>query len=245
MKIIKFKKKRLFIIVFAVVFMLGMIINLPAWVLSSVMWHYSDGKLRLYNESGSFWHGSGLLVIENSRLKVSAPLVVMDWKLTLGFTKFVNVDFTIDNAPVANIYINKDGLNIDKLALSLSLDQVTQFVSFVGNLGLSGNLNISTTHVIISPNKGNGSFIAKLDGISSSMAPVNPLGSYIVNFNMTTGGIDITSQPGSVMDLSGSGNLSSLNLKALIQQDKIEQMAQFMTVMGMPSPDGSYLLKVF
>jgi hypothetical protein len=79
--------------IFAIIFICGIVINLPSWILSNTMSYYSGGKVRLYNETGNFWHGAGLLVIENKRLKVSAPLIVINWNLSLGFSKFVNVDF--------------------------------------------------------------------------------------------------------------------------------------------------------
>ena len=238
-------KKRLFITLFIVIFLCGVVINLPAWVLSNAMSHYSGGKVRLYNETGSFWHGSGLLVIENKRLKVSAPLVVIDWRLSLGFTKFIDVNFSIDNTKIAEVFLNKNGVNLDKLQLSLSVDQVSQLISIVGNLGLSGDLNLSASHLLISPSKNTGVFIAKIDSISSSMAPVNPLGSYTINLDMSDGSILVSSQSGSVLDLSGSGNMGALSVKAIIDKTKQEQMSQFMTVLGMPNADGSYTLKVF
>ena len=238
-------KKRLFITLFIVIFLCSVVINLPAWVLSNAMSHYSGGKVRLYNETGSFWHGSGLLVIENKRLKVSAPLVVIDWRLSLGFTKFIDVNFSIDNTKIAEVFLNKNGVNLDKLQLSLSVDQVSQLISIVGNLGLSGDLNLSASHLLISPSKNTGVFIAKIDSISSSMAPVNPLGSYTINLDMSDGSILVSSQSGSVLDLSGSGNMGALSVKAIIDKTKQEQMSQFMTVLGMPNADGSYTLKVF
>ncbi len=241
----KIMKKKLFITLFVVVFLSGIVVNLPAWILSNAMSHYSGGKLKLYNETGSLWHGTGLLVAENSRLKVSAPLIVVSWQLSLGFSKFVNVNFNIDNNRIAEVYLNKDGVNLDKLQLSLSLDQVTQLVSIIGNFGLSGNLDLSAGHILLNTNKMVGSFLARIDSLSSSMAPVNPLGSYSINLNAGDGGIKVSSTSGSILDISGNGNSSSLNLKAVIDKDKQEQMSQFMTVLGMPNSDGSYALKVF
>ena len=238
-------KKKLTISLFVIIFMCGIVINLPAWILSSTMSYYSGGKVKLYNETGNFWRGSGLLVIENKRLKVSAPLIVINWNLSLGFRRFVNVAFSIDSNKIADVYLNKDGLNLDKLELSLSLDQVTQLVSIVGNLGLSGNLNLSTPHMLITTKKSVGVFNAKVDSISSSMAPINPLGSYNISFDVSNGAIKVSSTPGSTLGITGSGNEGSLSLRAIVKADKREQMSQFMTVLGIPGSDGSYTLKVF
>ena len=230
---------------FVVIFLSGIIINLPSWILSNAMNYYSGGKIKLYNETGNFWRGTGLLVIENKRLKVSAPLIVINWSLSLGFRRFVNVDFFMESNKVADVYLNKDGLNLDKLKLSLSLDQVTQLVSIVGNLGLSGNLNLSTDHILITTKKSTGIFIATIDSLSSSMAPINPLGSYNINFDVSNSAVTVSSKSGSTLDISGSGNAGSLSLKAIVDKDKQAQMSQFMTVLGMPNADGSYTLKVF
>ena len=52
-----------------------------------------------------------------------------------------------------------------------------------------------------------GMIIVKLDDVGSGMSPVNPIGSYSVNFDLSTMGINISSNPNSVIDVSGNGSV--------------------------------------
>jgi hypothetical protein len=77
------------------------------------------------------------------------------------------------------------------------------------------------------------------------MSPVNPIGSYNVNFDLSSMGITISSNPDSVIDVSGSGNIKNLVLNSKVQPDKKEKLLQFMTMTGIPQADGSYQMKAF
>ncbi|MFN7094306.1 MAG: hypothetical protein ACK4M7_02980, partial [Burkholderiales bacterium] len=98
---------------FILVFVISLINNMPTWILGKVVEHYSQGKLKLYNQNGNFWHGSGLLVATDTKLQQSAPLLLVDWNINLGLTKFIDVKFTMGNNPIAEVYLNKAGVNLD------------------------------------------------------------------------------------------------------------------------------------
>lgn len=229
---------------FILVFVISLINNMPTWILGKVVEHYSQGKLKLYNQTGNFWHGSGLLVATDTKLQQSAPLLLVDWNINLGLTKFIDVKFTTGNHPIAEVYLNKAGVNLDKANLSLSISQVSQLSSIVQTLGLSGNISLITDHIILGKTT-SGIFDIFLSNVSSSISPVNPLGSYKIQLNASNSSLNVDSVGGSLLTLKGNGNLNSLSLDARIDPAKKEQMAQFITVMGIPKADGSYELKIF
>ncbi|MCE2705831.1 MAG: type II secretion system protein N [Proteobacteria bacterium] len=237
-------KKLLISLAFAIIFLITMFNNIPTWVLAKTLNHYSQNKIKLYETRGTFWKGSGLLVAIEPQTQQSAPLVLLNWKIKLGFSKLVDINFMIGNNSVADVYLNKHGLNLSNLNLSLSIAQVSELFGLIKNFDLSGNINISTKEIQLG-NKNQGIFNIALSSLSSGRAPINPLGDYDVMFNVNDGAIDISSSSDSTLMLNGNGTMSNLSLKARIQESKKEKMLQFISVIGIPQPDGSYNLKIF
>ena len=226
------------------IFISTVIINIPTWVLANQIEKYSEHRLKLYNQSGTFWHGEGLLVATDAKLQQTAPLVFLNWKLSLGLTKYIDIKFVIGQQVFANVYLDKNGVNLDKLDVHLSIIQVSQLVDVVKDLNISGNLHIVTDHILLAK-KHIGQFNINITNVSTSMSPVNPLGNYNMIYNLSDGRISISSEPGSVLTIKGDGDANGLILNATIDPSKAEQMKQFITVMGMPRGDGSYDLKLF
>lgn len=244
---ISVKRKKYFIaIAFVVVFIFTLIANIPCWVLGDIVQNYSGKRLRLYDTEGTFWKGSGLLVAVDAKKQLHAsPLLHINWNIKPGFSKFIDIQFAVDEHKIADIYLNKTGVNMDKLDLSLSVTQLSELVDVAKDLGVSGNINLSAEHIHLGK-KIDGVFNIKLDNISSTISKVNPLGSYVVQLTPATGKVSV-STPSSqdILMLSGDGDVSSLTLKARVNESHKEEMLQFITAMGIPQPDGSYNLKIF
>jgi hypothetical protein len=230
--------------IFIFVFLGFLIINIPTWVLAKQIEKYSEHRLKLYNQNGTFWKGAGLLVATDAKLQHTAPLIFINWNLSLGFTKYIDIKFAMGDNIIANVYLNKNGVNLDKLNVHLSIIQVSQLVDVVRDLNISGNLHILTDHILLAK-KSIGQFNINISHVSTSMSPVNPLGTYNMVFNVGDGKISISSEPGSILNIKGDGNANGLILNATIDPSKAEEMKQLITVMGMPRSDGSYDLKLF
>ena len=237
------KKKYLTATLFFVIFAATMVYNIPSWALSSVIQKYSQGRLKFYDTEGTFWNGSGLLVALGTK-QSSAPLLLMDWKIKLGLTKYIDIEFNVGNKRIAELYVNSQGANLDKLNVSLSITQVEQLYDIIKDMSVSGNLNVSADHILIAK-KMSGQFKVNLDNISSGISRLNPLGSYVINLNAANGDIDVSTNHGAVLILNGSGSISGLTLNARINEENRADMLQFITLMGIPKPDGSYQLKIF
>jgi general secretion pathway protein N len=243
-------RKYLIIAGCAIVFFATLIINIPAWVLNSPLTKYSHNQLRLYNLSGSFWNGSGLLVASSAskQNKIGAvPLIHISWKISLGLSKYVDVSLFLDQHKIADVYLDKSGLNIDNLSLSLSVSQVSRLSNVVDDLKVSGSLQIKAKHLLVTGKTQSGVMNITAKNISSGISPVNPLGTYLVNVDLNGDKINVTtdSNENSVLTLNGSGTLSTLTLKASVNQEKAEKMKTFITLMGVPNADSTYDLKLF
>jgi hypothetical protein len=237
--------KRVFLMgAFVVVFIVALIKQIPSNMLGRIIGHYSKGYLQLYNPHGTFWQGEGLLAVANSKTDELSPLLLVNWDVKLGLKKFLSIDFSVDKSMVAEFYIDKTGANLDNLDVLLSITQVSQLVEIVNSLGLSGSLEIMAKHINVGK-KIDGVLNISINQVSSSISPVNPLGTYQMQFTLQTGEINITSDPNSNMAISGNGSLQGLTLSCKILPSKKDKMLEFVTVMGIPRPDGSYAMKIF
>lgn len=236
--------KHIIRVMFVLVFIGALITNIPTFVLANLINSYSQEKLALYNTHGTFWRGSGLLVAVDKKVSQSAPLVMLNWDITLGIKKIIDIKFAIGSMTIADVYLNTRGVNLDKLDLSLSISQVSRLFGLVHDLGLSGNINITASSLHLGKVT-DGILKVNLADVSSSLSPVNPLGTYMGSLDAHNGNITVSSSKSSALILSGDGNLNALNLNAKIDESKKAKMVQFITFMGIPLPDGSYNLKIF
>jgi general secretion pathway protein N len=240
-------KRSLSIIVFAIFFICNFIYKAPTSILSHMVASYSKQQLQLVNTTGTFWKGSGLVIINSSKKNnpSTTPLLELNWKISFGTSHFIKALFSIGKSQIANIYLDSKGLNIDNLTLSLSIRQASHFMDVVNDLGISGNLMISSSHILLDK-KASGNVLLTLDNISSSLSPVNPLGSYQAQVNLGDNAVTITTPNTSdaALILDGSGSINGLSIKATPAPSKKQQMLQFLTLMGIPQPDGSYMLKL-
>lgn len=243
--ILKQSKLKKILIIFLVVFVFfySLIINMPTWIVGNIINSYSKERFKLYNQEGNFWDGNGLLV-HNSKQNISTPLLLINWKLKLGLKNFVTLNFFTGNKQIGNMYINKNGVNLDDVDLSLSIMQVSQIFDLIKNLGLSGNLHIASNHLLLS-NKNFGEAKITMNDLSSQISPVNPLGSYIINYDFFNENISVNSFGNPLLAIKGNGDAKHLTLNAKVDPDRKEQMIQFMTAFGFPNNDGSYDLKLY
>lgn len=239
----KLKKITLIVVIF-LVFLAGLVMKAPAWLVGSLASKYSQNRLVTRNETGTFWKGSALLVASDGNNKKYVPLLRVNWTIKLGLTKFINIDLTSAGQTVANVNLVKTGLDINNVNLSFAMDQLTAFAGNLGSLNLSGNVHVTSSNLHLGKTN-SGSIDVSLSGIGSGMSPLNPIGNYNVKFDLSNMGINVDTDGDSIIKVSGSGNVSGLSLNARVDDEKKEQMLQFMTMMGLPQADGSYLLKVF
>lgn len=240
----KKSKKILLSIAIFWLFIASIIYKAPAWLVGSLASKYSQHYLTTRNETGTFWNGSALLVASDEKGKKFVPLLRINWKIKLGLTKFITLDITSSGHSVASISLVKTGLDVQNVDLNLGMDQLVAFAGNLSTLNLSGSVHVTAANLHLGKTN-NGILNASLDSIGSGMSPINPIGNYSINLDLSNMGIDVSSNSGSVINVTGTGNINGLALNAKVSDDKREQMLQFMTMMGLPQADGSYLLKVF
>ena len=217
----------------------------PTWVLSYFVNKYSQHTLDITNQNGTFWKGHGLLVIINPRVKGAVPLMNIDWQIKLGMKKFVQVDLSSFNNTIANISIDKKGLNISNLSLIFSLSQTSQMLETLHSLDLAGTIKVTSVNGInITPKGFQGSVDADIYHLSSTISPLNPLGDYHATIALDTGSINVSTTNDAIIKIDGSGSMKGLSLNATVQPEQKDKLLQFMVMFGDPVGDNQYVLKL-
>ncbi len=239
------KFNKILLIFLSFIIFCGLIIwQIPAWVVGSIASKYSANRVSTAYETGTFWNGSAMLLASDSNGKSVVPITKINWTIKLGLTKFVEITFTSSEQPIAIIDLTKSGLVVNTVNLDMSMDQITPFLGNLGTLGLSGTVHVTADDLHLG--KANSGVInVSLQDVGSGISPLNPIGSYSLRFDLSSSSINVVNSGDSIISVNGSGNMSGLVLNSTIQPDKKEQMLQFMTMMGIPQPDGSYKMKVF
>lgn len=237
-------KKILLILLFVFIFIAAFINRMPAWIVGSIAAKVSNNHIMTRSETGTFWNGSALLVASDKDNKKIVPMIYVNWKVKLGMSKFVTIDLMSSGQTIANVALTKDGIDVTNVNLGMSMDQLAAFAGNLSTLNLSGSAHVMSNNIHLGKTN-TGSVNVTLTDIGSGMSPVNPIGNYTLTLDLASQGIDVSSEPSSVIKVTGNGNTSGLSLNARVEEDKKEQMLQFMTMMGIPQGDGSYLLKVF
>lgn len=239
------KSQRILIICLMVLsFLGGLIIYMPAWIVGSLADKYSEHRISTSSEQGTFWNGGAMLMASDSSGKNLVQVTRIKWKVKLGFSNFVDVNFTSSDKTIANVSLSKAGLQVNNVNLILSMDQLEPFLGNLSSMSLSGNVQVDANSLKLG--KSNSGIVnVKLEDVGSGISPVNPIGSYTVQLDLANSGIDVSSAPDSVISVKANGSMKGLTLNSTVQADKKDKLLQFMTMMGLPQPDGSYQMKVF
>lgn len=234
----------LIICLISVSFIGGLIVYMPAWLVGSLAYKYSEHRISTSNEQGSFWNGSAMLMASDSNGKTFVQIMRIKWKIKLGLSKFIEVNFTSSDKSIANVSLSKAGLQVSNVNVDLSVDQLEPFLGNLSSMSLSGNVHVDASSLTLGKTNV-GTINVKLEDVGSGISPVNPIGSYTLQLNLASSSIDVSSSTDSVIGVTATGSMNSLTLNSTVQADKKDKLLQFMTMMGLPQADGSYKMKVF
>jgi len=227
--------------------MIGFILlNTPAWMFSSILNTATQGKLYVTNVEGNFWSGDGLLMIKSNKKVGDTPLLHVNWTLSLGFSNLINLSLYNDsNGKVLSVDVTRKlAINITEVNLSLSIIQLTKLYDKVSEFGLSGQLEITANNLMLGA-VNSGTIGVNVTNLVSTMSPVNPVGSYHIDYNLKDNNISInTTDSSAAIALSANSNVNNLSIKATPAADKKDKLLQLMTIIAIPNPDGSYTMKL-
>lgn len=183
-------------VLFAIAFIITLIVTAPATLLARTVEAGSNGKFALANASGTVWHGSATPAIRQHTGNLVALEKLhwdVDW-LPLFTGKIItrlrweNVEQALPM--VATISFNQIELRNAILPLQAAL--LGELTPMLQPVQLSGKMQIKSDLFTFSKSGINGSAIADWTNAGSVLSTVNPLGSYRINLAGAGERLDVT-----------------------------------------------------
>jgi Type II secretion system (T2SS), protein N len=231
-------------ILFAVVLIVTLIYNAPAILLKYAVRSYTHQHLALHNPVGKVWNGSGIVsAVSGDKQRA---LLSISWEVSLGTKRFISLSILSAQQPIATIDITKDGLQISDIDIDLAINDLAALYPNSATLELAGNLHITATKIAVSSANTTGTIAVDFNNINTSLANVNPLGSYHANItiNGSIASIMVNSNKDSILLLNGSGNLQHLTLVATSDNAHRVQLLGLLGTIGRVQIDGSYNINI-
>ena len=198
---------------FAIAFIITLIVAAPATLLARLVEGSSNGQFALANASGTVWQGSATPVIRQRSGNFLA-LEKLHWDIALLplFTGKIITRMRWDNVEqglpmVATVSL--DQIELRNAVIPLQAVILGELSPMLQPVQLSGKIQIKSDQFTFSKSGINGNAIADWTNAGSVLSSVNPLGSYRINLAGAGGQLDVTLMTTSgVLLLEGKGNFT-------------------------------------
>jgi general secretion pathway protein N len=181
---------------FALAFIITLIVKAPATLLARVVEGRSNGQFALANATGTVWQGSATPAIRQHAGNFLA-LDKLHWDIELLplFTGKIITRLRWDNVAqglpmVATVSLNQ--IELRNAILPLRAEILGELLPMLQPVQLSGKMQIKSEQFTFSKSGINGSAIADWTNAGSVLSSVNPLGSYRINLAGAGERLDIT-----------------------------------------------------
>ena len=244
-------KRRRMLAIGLAAYVLALIAMAPATLVDAGMQHASNGRLRLAETSGTLWSGAGQIEIRDAdgQTGFASPLA---WRLLPGDLFSARLAYEVASGigtrpfPLAifwsRIELANADVSVPAAALGLGLPKLA-------SLELTGNVNLRITNLVIRSNTMQGSATLEWRAAGSALAPVSPLGDYILRLESagseTRAILETINGP---LQLRGHGTWTYGHAPAFIATAHIppdfrEQLAPFLRLIAVERSDESFELQ--
>lgn len=199
-------RRRTAILIFTGAVAAGAISALPASLAAWALAQASGGKWSLVEQDGTLWRGSGQLAYQ-AQPGQWLPASRVGWRLQPAALIKMKLAWQIQaNGSQGLLWLAPRSMGAQGLALSLPLQALTASSPWQ-RIGLSGAANLQLTELIRRNGQWQGAATLQLAGVSAAIAPVKPLGDYLLQANAAGNGLvlNLSSMDGA-LKLSGSGS---------------------------------------
>lgn len=198
---------------FAIAFIITLLVTAPATLLASMVEAGSNGQLVLANASGTVWQGSAKPAIRQRTGNLLA-LEQLHWDISWLplFTGKIITRLRWDNVEqvlpmVATISLSQ--IELRNAVLPLQAAILAELTPMLQPVQLSGKMQIKSDLFTFSKSGINGNAIADWTNAGSVLSSVNPLGSYRINLAGAGERLDVTLITTSgVLLLDGKGSFT-------------------------------------
>jgi len=193
------------ILLFSAAVGLGALSALPASLAGWALAKASGGKWSLQGQDGTVWQGSGQLAYQ-AQPGQWLPASRVGWRLQPAALLKMKLAWQVQaDGNSGQVWLAPGRFGAQSLALSLPLPALTAGSPWQ-NAGLSGTAHLQVGELIRRSGQWRGAVTLQLVGVSAAIAPVKPLGDYMLSANAAGDGFALTLSSGDgPLKLSGSG----------------------------------------
>ena len=244
------------LLLFALVFVVTLLVSAPATLLAKLVEQGSKGQFVLANAAGTVWKGSATPAIQQKSGKLFAldklhwdvaVLQLLTGKLVLSL-KWDNVPQTQSQPMLATLTLNQ--LELRNLILPLQAGVLGELTPMLRPVQLSGLILIKSEMLTLGKQGVTGSALADWTQAASILSPVRPLGNYRLEMLGAGDKLDLSlnTQSGMLV-LEGQGNFTQgrglqLQASARAAPEANGRLDELLRNLGPESSPGVHTLNV-
>lgn len=234
----------------AALYLMSLIIAMPAGVMEWLLPHFSGERLRLQGARGSFWHGEAadlvLTAIDGSAKPLGAITWRMLWLPLLRGELAISLDLAATSKVSHGIVaLIPGGVRIRDMDVTMPASILTEFYPNWKLWQPGGVLEVRSDLVDIKRGVITGAAESKWLNASSSLSHINPFGSY--RLSVEGGGLDLNTTSGP-LHLTGQGEVmkNGVRLEGLAQAEPASKagLQDFMRLFGKEDSSGAYRISI-
>ena len=199
------------LVIFALAFLLTLLITAPASLLDWGVQHASQGRFLLANASGTVWNGTAMptLRTQDGRF-VTLPLLHWEISVRSVFTGKIQIKLLWDDqspASASEAIVSYNQVELHHTLLQLPARVLEEASPMLKPAQFRGQLQIQSDRLVFSSHGMEGAAVVDWQQASSALSSIAPLGDYRLALNGSNGSIHIglTTNSGMLV-LEGDGN---------------------------------------
>jgi general secretion pathway protein N len=231
-------------------YLLALLFTPPATLVDAAVRHASDGVLRVAEARGSIWSGAGQLELVDS-LRHAGVAKAVSWHLLPTSLWRGHVVYEVqlaDASAPAHVTISPSQLELADAVLEIPAGAIVIAAPKLAPAQLTGDLSISTAHMIVDRSGVRGSATLRWRNAGSGLSPVAPLGEYEMHVDSDETGMRATlATVKGPLELKGHGSWrretpSAFSATARMPPEYVEQIAPLLRLIASESADGTFQL---
>lgn len=242
------------ILLFVTVFLISLLVTLPAGMFGVALHSASQGRLELANCNGTIWHGSAVPILHRrSPDNGIVPLGALQWDISPWHLLTLQARFTLnwqdESQPhPVEISVSPRQVNISNLYLPLPASLLGELSSYLRPAGLGGRIIVKGESLSITTHELQGTLVADWVDANSALSSLSPLGDYRFVIKAYKAGGDFTLDTTSgILILKGSGHYDaagsvSFDGQAQAAEGQQEKLSELLRNLGPETAPGQHSL---
>lgn len=242
------KSWMLYLIFGAVLYLLFLIIEMPASWFAWSLNRYTNNIIHIDTISGSLWHGTGRLVIYSSQTTPN-DFGIAEWQINplwlfIGRVQIHMLTNSTDKKINTAVQFGRNQLQLRDTDMTLPASSIGAFYPPASLISPEGKILLRTENMTLASNGLNGKAEIQWENASSSLSAVQPLGTYRLEI---TGAAETTTfklnTMQGILELTGQGQWQASTGQfqfsgAAVPRDEANKLEPFLKLLGEDQGNG-------